>query len=149
MPHTCLPWVCHVMADVSVCGRPSWWCLAVMSFGILHFLYSFNTFSFFIFVSYRSWYFVVAATLKMVMPLAETSNFQKLLFFLLKVNIGVKWAEKITIGADHLTLEGGGWVILKTNFLQALVGRENCMQPKWNRKKEHLERKKISCTSDS
>ena len=29
------------------------------------------------------------------------------------------------IGADHLTLGGGGgWVILKNNFLQAFVGRK-------------------------
>ena len=29
------------------------------------------------------------------------------------------------VGADHLTLEGGGgWVILKKKFLQALVGRK-------------------------
>ena len=40
----------------------------------------------------------------------------------------------ITLGADHLTLEeGGGWVILKKNFLQALVGRKNCMQHTCNR----------------
>ena len=32
---------------------------------------------------------------------------------------------RATLGADHLTLEaGGGWVILKKNFLQALVGRK-------------------------
>ena len=28
------------------------------------------------------------------------------------------------LGADHLTLEGGGWMISKKNFLQALVGRK-------------------------
>ena len=28
------------------------------------------------------------------------------------------------LGADHLTLGGGGGVILKKNFLQALVGRK-------------------------
>ena len=34
--------------------------------------------------------------------------------------------QKSLLGADHLTLEGGGggWVILKKNFLQALVGRK-------------------------
>ena len=28
------------------------------------------------------------------------------------------------LGADHLTLDGGWGVILKKNFLQALVGRK-------------------------
>ena len=28
------------------------------------------------------------------------------------------------LGADHLTLEGGGGVMLKKKFLQALVGRK-------------------------
>ena len=34
--------------------------------------------------------------------------------------------QKSLLGADHLTLEGGGGggVILKKNFLQALVGRK-------------------------
>ena len=60
---------------------------------------------------------------------------------------------QVILGADHLTLEGWGWVILKKNFLQALVGRKNCMQHKCNRElvgkkgkkypAHHIARKKI------
>ena len=47
------------------------------------------------------------------------------------------------LGADHLTLEGGGgWVILKKNFLQALVGRKKLHAAQ---RKE----KKNSCTATS
>ena len=36
----------------------------------------------------------------------------------------VNFNKSRSLGADHLTLEGGGGVILKKNFLQALVERK-------------------------